>query len=414
MNFNKNTLQNAHLLQDLKREAWTADIIAALKTANVTTYEQLFSLIRDEQADPQPRADVCDEIRRLFNWIDKRRFVPPLLDALKTSHEPLLQNAIQALGNLESKRAVTPIINLVGNKTLSYDTRRFAILVLVEIGDKNAIPSLVNIMFDSTDDIKIREDAIEQTAWFFDSSLVKTYIQLLSDPESDMRFWAAYGLTVMRTDISAALRELDRVAAFDHVAPDGWWHIDREALDPLENIYWQRLGLRENEDSRKRIHVISPAPEYSTFKWLFNRWPYGEYKKLKPPSLKVDHRWLTKKLREEWPSIRLNIRKPRPQTYLLDWLIEIDGEPLIGGLHREQYAVVITGNLKAMRVFATWYRSIIEPKQYLFLYEWAGLATELKSGMSETGIEMEQADRDKHTNALDERDIKYPWVIETD
>jgi hypothetical protein len=217
-------------------------------------------------------------------------------------------------------------------------------------------------MLDQKDDRKVREDAIEHTAWFHEESLVTDYIALLSDPEPDMRFWAAYGLGVMRTDISSALMELDRVAAFDHIAPDGWWHIDREALDPLENIYWQRLGLRKDGDSRERIYVISSAPEYTTLQWRFNQGPYGEHKKLMPPSLKVDHQWLAEKLAEEWPNIRLNVREPRPQTYLVDWLIEIEHEALIGGLHRDQYAVVITGSQKAVRVFAAWYRSIIEPE----------------------------------------------------
>jgi hypothetical protein len=410
----KNALQNAQLLQDLKREAWTDDVIDRLKQANVTTYKQLFALIRDEQADLQLRMDVSDEIRRLFSWIDKRRFVPPLLDALKTSHEPLLQNAIQALGNLESKRAVKPISNLVGNKTLSYETRRFAVLALLEVGDKQAVPSLLDIMFDSTDDIKIREDAIEQTAWFIDPSLVASYAKLLSDPEPEMRFWAAYGLGVMRTDISVALSELDRVAAFDHTAPDGWWHIDREALDALENIYWQRLGLGSTKTSSKHVYLISPAHEYSTFKWLFNRQSESKHKRLLPPNLKIHLDWIGEKIQEKWPAAKLNVRNPRTQTYLVDWLMEIDGEPLIGGLHRDQYAIVITGSEKTVQVFAAWYRSIIPQEQYLFLYEWAGLAVELRPGMTAKAVEAEQIQRDKHMNALNEQAIEYPWVIETE
>ena len=53
------------------------------------------------------------------------------------------------------------------------------------------------------------------------------------------------------------------------------------------------------------------------------------------------------------------------------------------------------------------------PEQYLFLYEWAGLAVELKPDMSAADVELAQADRVKHANGLDEQSIVYPWVIET-
>ncbi len=306
-------------------------------------------------------------------------------------------------------------MNLVQDKTLSAETRYFAIIALCEgIRDPKAIPALRQVMFDQSDNLRVREDAIEHTAWFSEESLVANYIKLLSDPEPDMRFWSAYGLGIMRTDIAPALNALDRVAAFDHIAPDGWWHIDREALDPLENIHWQLLDLSDGEISRKRVHIISPAPEYTTFEWQFNCWPPQEYKKLVPPTLKIDAEWFKEKLREGWSSIKLDIRHPRPQTYLTDWLVEIDNEPLIGGIHRDQYTVVLTGSLKAINVFAAWYWGVIEPEQYLFLYEWAGLAVELRPGMSVEDIEMEARERSKYTNAIDERVVHYPWVIENE
>jgi hypothetical protein len=414
LKFSKNTLQNDQLLQDLKREAWADDVIDALRRAKIATYKQLFGFIGDNTKDPQLRADICDEIRRLFIWIDRRRFVPPLLEALKTDYEPLLQNAIRALGNLESKRAVPFIVDLVKNKALSYETRYFAILALTEgIGDSRAISALQQVMFDLNDDLKVRADAIEHSAWFHNQSLVTIYAQLLADSEQEIRFWAAYGLAVIRVDISLALGELDRVAAFDHIAPDGWWHIDRESFKSLENIYWERLGLSDGKSSGESVYIISPMPEYTTFEWRFNRWPYGEYKKLAPPNLNVDSAWLAEKMQENWPSVKLNVREPKPLTYLVDWLVEIDGEPLIGGLHRDQYVIVMTGNKKAIRTFAAWYRSIIEPKQYLFLYEWSYLAVELRQGMSAADVEAEQVERSKHMSALEERAIDYPWVIET-
>ncbi len=412
MRFNKNTLQDSELLVDIKREAWDYRVIKRLRKLKITTYTQLFALLRDEQVNPQLRADICEEIGRLFLWIDKRRFVPPLLDTLKTTDESVLNNAIKALGNLESKRAISHISNIAIDKTRSYETRYAAIMALVEgIGDKEAIPALSKIMLDESDDIKIREDAIEQTAWLSDPSLVNTYIQLLSDTKPDMRFWAAYGFAIMlmRTDISAALGELDQAAAYDHIAPDHWWHIDREALYALENIYWKKILINDMA-SQHGVYIISPAPEYHTFQRLFNNWENDLRDKVQPPTLKIDAGWLTEKIVANWPQAKLNIRSPKPKTYLIDWMLEIDGELLIGGLHRDQNTVVISGSNIVVSAFTVWYRSIIDPKVFLFLYEWAMFAVEIKIGMSIS--DMDKAQNKRQISESNEQTGNYGWISE--
>jgi len=75
---------------------------------------------------------------------------------------------------------------------------------------------------------------------------------------------------------------------------------------------------------------------------------------------------------------------------------------------------VITGEEQTIRIFAAWYRSIIQPEQFLFLYDWAWLAVELKSGMDPASIMDAQVERDKNATALNEQNIKFPWVIETE
>lgn len=165
------------------------------------------------------------------------------------------------------------------------------------------------------------------------------------------------------------------------------------------------------------MYLISPAPEYQTFDWLFRKYQEGgRYEILPEPRItfRIEANWLAEKLQEKWPSVKLDIREPKPQTYLVNWLLRIGNSPLIGGLHHDQYSIVMTGNSKTIRAFAAWFRSIIEPKQYLFLYEWAGLAVELRAGMSAEDIKDEQLERSKDTSALHERTINYPWIIKTE
>jgi hypothetical protein len=89
--------------------------------------------------------------------------------------------------------------------------------------------------------------------------------------------------------------------------------------------------------------------------------------------------WLWAAIRAEWPSARFDvIPKPR-DVYLLDWLIEIDGQVLLGGLHRDQYAVVLKSPAEAAYAFIDWYRSI-RPEKSLFVYGWADDGMELKPG----------------------------------
>ena len=64
----------------------------------------------------------------------------------------------------------------------------------------------------------------------------------------------------------------------------------------------------------------------------------------------------------------------RKQAYLLSWLVETEGETILGGLHRDGYALVLTGEYEAILRVARWYRGIIPSETLLYLYEWAGPA----------------------------------------
>ena len=71
------------------------------------------------------------------------------------------------------------------------------------------------------------------------------------------------------------------------------------------------------------------------------------------------------------------MRDPKPQAMILDWLAEIDGDLLMGGLHRDGYGVFITSHRGNIETFAKWYRSIIADEHKLYLYEWADEGKEI-------------------------------------
>jgi hypothetical protein len=138
------------------------------------------------------------------------------------------------------------------------------------------------------------------------------------------------------------------------------------------------------------MYLISPAPEYMTLDWRYRKTEDGgQYttEALPEIKLKIQPERLAQKLSEEWSEIRLNVREPHPQAYVLDWHLQIGGENLIGGLHRDQYGVVLMGDRDVIERFAVWYRSLFPETQRLYFYEWADVHVELKPGMSATEID---------------------------
>ncbi|NJK27620.1 MAG: hypothetical protein HC925_02390 [Coleofasciculaceae cyanobacterium SM2_3_26] len=59
----------------------------------------------------------------------------------------------------------------------------------------------------------------------------------------------------------------------------------------------------------------------------------------------------------------------------------IDGYTLMGALHRDGYAIVLTGADPAVFAFAAWYRDIAR-QSALYLYAWADVGYRLEKGVS--------------------------------
>lgn len=360
-----------------------------LADAGITTYSKLIEVIDDDDADLDIRRLACWSVSHVRDSVDKRRVASPLLKALHSSDDDVRIAAAHSLGLLKIKRATPALIEIARNKQQSVTVRQMIVNSIGFVNDRRISESLTAIIFDESDDLCVRAEAIEWRDHTGQKFPINEYIQLLAHAEADIRFWAAYRLTqpwarVSSTIMRQALSQLDLVAAYDHRVPKfGLWHVDREAFCALEGIYWKLLNPRSQYGGHVPQYLISPAPEYTTFQWRYLEYQDDRSYKVSPSphvELKVDPDWLATKLHEQWPDMILNVREPRPQTYLLDWQMKIGRQTLIGGLHRDQCAVVVTGDEKAVVRFAAWYRSIFPAEQYLFLYEWAYLAVPLKPG----------------------------------
>src|SRR5688572_26675654 len=111
-------MRDDHLLQDIdaayKHPSENYDWLAE---NGITSYSQLFSFIKDENADPETRNKACWALSRLGKSVDKRKAVPPLLTALRSNHDEVREGATWALGMFESKRAALPLLALLSDRT---------------------------------------------------------------------------------------------------------------------------------------------------------------------------------------------------------------------------------------------------------------------------------------------------------
>lgn len=361
------------LISDLEQLSIPFSELSSLVDAGITSYSALFALLADEAGDEALRIVAARALFALWQTVDKRRAAPPLLVALQSPREGLRQHAAAALGMLQSRRAVVPLIAIATDKHQPEQVRVAAAFALGSIRDIRAAPALKQLIEDKTDSLLLRGVALEQIPDQRSESDLHYYIALLSAEEADIRFWAAFRIAGMGIDITPAREKLDAVVAFDHTVPTYFgWHVDREAILPLERIDYrlQNQDLSPEDNAYwAETWLISPAPEYTTFVANHRRRREDDHEPPPPPppDLALDPGWLKAQIDQHYSNAAFQLR--RLQAYLLDWRVIINGAPLMGALHRDRYAVVLTGTREAMQAFASWYRTIIQ--HTLYVYEWA-------------------------------------------
>lgn len=385
-------MKGASLVHDLQTIRYPEEKFDKLQQAGIVTYSRLFTLLADHTSEPEIRIELCQTLWSLSRYIDKRQVVRPLLAALNSDIPDLRSAAAIAIGMMRLKRAIPQISAVVTDKNQPYLVRVHAIQALGSIADARALSVLRRIVADKSEIVGLRGDALEQTQTCVDNNSVEYYITLLSDDSPDLRFWAAYCLGQIRyqCDISPALSALDHVVLSDHTVPTYWgWHVDREAILPFEFIYFRFLS-HDPEALPDNPWLISPALEYESFIAEYRHWTETWVYTTDPTpaiSFHIDKVWLTTVLQQHWTTVTFNTRQPRPQSYLLDFQLVVNSQLLVGGLHHDGYALVLTGEMDAMCEFVAWYRTLFVPDQPLYLYEWAGEAINLTEHISPQDIQ---------------------------
>jgi len=112
------------------------------------------------------------------------------------------------------------------------DIRFWAAYALGNIDGKRATTALREVLANRAEKPSVRAMAAEQLV--FSREAIPDLVAGLRDASREVRFWSAYALGEMRADV--ALPALRRLAARDRTRVPGWWSVAREAKSAITTI----------------------------------------------------------------------------------------------------------------------------------------------------------------------------------
>lgn len=170
-------------LSDPNSNVRAAAVRALGESSNERAVAPLMTLMRDESSTLRAQASVS--LARLGLVA-----LPKLIAALRDSRPSARQLAAEALGEIGSREAVAPLVELIETDTSG--ARLEAITALGKIGDPAAIDPILSIQRNGS--VAIRRKTIPALARFRDKRAVEALIAALADQNEEVRQSAAAGL----------------------------------------------------------------------------------------------------------------------------------------------------------------------------------------------------------------------------
>ncbi len=192
------------------------DIRALLPLIHTLKYEEW----QDKYAIMGSVRENAAEALGLLN--DKEAIIP-LIEALNDKDEEVRWKAAWALGNIGDKSAVVPLIYALNDDR--WTVRRFAVTSLGRIMDERAVDSLIEALDD--EDWHVRKYAAEALGNIGDEKALEPLIQSLVDEDRDVRLKAINALGKMGDDA---------VEPLIYIFVIGDWHLRGVAATVLGNI----------------------------------------------------------------------------------------------------------------------------------------------------------------------------------
>ncbi|MGB7532545.1 MAG: DUF4268 domain-containing protein [Halobacteriota archaeon] len=161
-----------------------------------------------------PNIRIRERTIRGIAEIKTTQFVQPIIELLQNGERSIMREAIKALGQIGSKEATKPLLNILLEDSDDY-LREEALQALKWIGDKSIVPSLLKILESDPID-RIRELTANVLGSFGDSWAISALSTALkSDPDFRVRSNAATSLGIIgsqevKSDLVRAMKKDSR------------------------------------------------------------------------------------------------------------------------------------------------------------------------------------------------------------
>ena len=193
---------------------------------------------------------VCYRAIEALGKIDDKRAVEPLIKTLEDKEEYRYRDsAAEVLGNIGDKRAVEPLIKALEDK-VDWDVRKNAASALGEIGDKRAVEPLIKALEDS--DYDVRGSAAEALGKIGDKRAVEPLIKALEDKNHYVRRYTAIALGKIgdKRAVESLIKALeDEYDSTHHPRTQSFYsHIRQNIIEALVKITENHLKGKEKKN----------------------------------------------------------------------------------------------------------------------------------------------------------------------
>jgi HEAT repeat protein len=142
-------------------------------------------------------------------------------------------------------KAVPRLIKTLTGSRLT-EERTVAAYALGFLQEKNAIAPLLTVLQNKSENERVRGQAAEALAYICqfrpDPRVHRALLKTLSDSSVEVRFWSTFALGALgKNDTVAALQDLARR---DKSSLPGWWSISKEAKAAIRQIKKRNRELR--------------------------------------------------------------------------------------------------------------------------------------------------------------------------
>jgi HEAT repeat protein len=208
---------------------------ATIARLNIDSFDMLLNILQNPQIDETSRLDACWIAGQLGN----KKLTKALLSLFNESSTKLVWQAAQSLRCLQSKKALSPLLNIL-RQNENFEKRQAAVYALGALPDTTAIQALMETLIDKNENAKVRGQAAETLAFIGKGwpQVISSLLSVLQDEEVEVRFWSLY--TLGQLGSLEIIPPIEKLIDDETILSD-WGSVSSEASSAIEQIKSRNL-----------------------------------------------------------------------------------------------------------------------------------------------------------------------------